>query len=335
MPGYQLVDYAEVGLPLWQISVDAISLAHQRLPPISEFVLRSVSHELCEADIGGFLGLQPDVTRGAIAQLIADRLVRPTFDVEGEESCGVTLTEDGEKMLRENGATVPIEEQIPVFFDGLYRRPTIIPPEQIAYPRDVESGRLVELAAMPANKPAVDEISIDELQALLATHAGGRGEFGRDLLKLKRISRYRRLFRLGVALVFKGVKNSRDLRVKFIVGGVRAEDLERRFAEQGGLTRPGFVKSFSDSYLNANLRRHLGQDVAGVVLDAREFEARQRRLSLARLKASGVERKLLMVRDGELSPRDGPSEDEAKRARAELRAANDAMLQPSARPAAV
>ena len=37
--GYRLADYAEVGLPVYLLTVRALTLAHKKIPPIEEFVL--------------------------------------------------------------------------------------------------------------------------------------------------------------------------------------------------------------------------------------------------------------------------------------------------------
>ena len=41
--GYDLIDYAEVALPLYRLTVDAITMVHHDIPPIKEFVMRSIA----------------------------------------------------------------------------------------------------------------------------------------------------------------------------------------------------------------------------------------------------------------------------------------------------
>jgi hypothetical protein len=336
MAGFELVDYAEIALPVWQLSLEAVSIAHQRLPPTREFVLRAIETGLSKEEVAGFLGLDASTVDGALAQLATDRLVQ--LDADGAHTSagdGVTITPDGIGALEESGISVPVEDNFPVFFDGIHRMPVNVPADQIALPRDTESGLLVELPATPPTKPIVADLKIVDVERLLERQSGGRHEFGRHLLSLKRISRYRRIFRRGVGLVFKGMNNRNDLRLKIIVGGVRDEDLERRFADQGGLARPGFIKAFSDAYLNANLRKHMGQEIAAAILDGDEFGSRKRAFSLAKLRMGGLERKASMVDRGEIPRSEAPLREEVKKAQIDLRDASLALSEPSVRPAAV
>jgi len=55
--GYRLVDYAEVALPVYFLTVRASTLAHKRISPIEEFVLKAVDIGLQTAgDVAAFLG---------------------------------------------------------------------------------------------------------------------------------------------------------------------------------------------------------------------------------------------------------------------------------------
>src|ERR1700679_4182093 len=113
LPGFELVDYAEVALPLWQLSVESISVAHKRLPPISEFTLRALKAGLRVQELSGFLGLTEDVLDGTLAQLLSDRLVRarPAEVCASSQVPDLAITEDGVRVLDQDGMSVPIEAQ--------------------------------------------------------------------------------------------------------------------------------------------------------------------------------------------------------------------------------
>jgi hypothetical protein len=54
-PGYELIDYAPVALPLFRLTVDAVTMAHREIPPIKEFVMRSIAGGLGRVEeITGF-----------------------------------------------------------------------------------------------------------------------------------------------------------------------------------------------------------------------------------------------------------------------------------------
>lgn len=324
LAGFDLVDYAPCALPLWQLSVEAISVAHKKLQPIKEFCLRALDAGLDREDLAGFLGLDPAVVRGALSDLESEKLL--TLKDE------VSVTDAGRKALSE-GQQAPIQEQIQLLFDGILRVPIAAEPSELAWPRDIEEGAVVEISAHPADRPGIDDLNIADVDHVLSEIAGGRAELGRDILRLRRVTRHKRLFRRGVALVFKAPK-SNDLRVFFVVNGVRDEDLERRFAEAGGTARRGFVKAFSDSYLSANLRRHLGHEVTRK-LEAASYSSLQRDVSLAKLRREGLARKAKMAGMGQLMPNEVPDSQTMQEAAEAERAAVAALEASPARPAAV
>jgi hypothetical protein len=326
LAGFDLVDYAEVALPLWQLSVDALSVAHRRVQPIGEYVMRALGVGLFDDQVSGILGLEPDVVRGTLSQLTVDGLVTIAKN-------GAQLTESGKQALTE-GIQTPLEEQLSLLFDGLTRRPVDLPPEQIALPRDIEDGEVVEIVPTPAGRPKVTDLKISEVVNVLERQSGGRWEMGRDILRLRSISRYRRYFRRGVGLVFKA-KRGKELRLMFIIEGIPDEQLQSAFAEGGGTSRPGFVRAFSDSYLAANIRRHLGNEVSRLVLDFTEYERLQRRVSAAKARVSALKRRAELVEAGQLPAREAPDQTAIAAAMNEDAAAFAGLATAVVRPAAV
>jgi hypothetical protein len=327
LAGFDLVDYSEIALPLWQLSVETLSLAHRRFQPIVEFVLRALQSGLSIEEISGFLGLDLDVVRGALAQLAADRLVLSTDGV-------FALTDLGRRALAEEGIQVPIEEQLPILFDGLSRKPALKEPEETVSARDMEDGAVVEISSIPPNRPTISDLDLADVVHFLSHQSGGRREMGRDILRLKRISRWRRISRRAIGLVFKA-RVGKELRVIFVVDGVVDEVLQNRFAAGGGTSRPWFVRAFSDAYVAANVRRHLGQEASRITLDFSEYERTQRQLSMAKLRKAMLERKAQLVRAGMLPASDMPSRDLIRLANDEEGEALDALRAAPVRPAAV
>ena len=41
--GFRLADYAEVAIPVYKLQVQALTLAHRRLPPVEEFILKCLA----------------------------------------------------------------------------------------------------------------------------------------------------------------------------------------------------------------------------------------------------------------------------------------------------
>lgn len=65
--GFDLVNYTEVGLPVYKITVQALTQIRKPIPPIEEYVLKAIHAGLSsEQDIDGFLGLEPSILREAM-----------------------------------------------------------------------------------------------------------------------------------------------------------------------------------------------------------------------------------------------------------------------------
>ena len=70
-PGFRLADYAEVGLPVYRLTVQAYFLSRKQIPPVEEFVLKAIEAGLDSADgIGGFLGLERLLVDDVMASLV-------------------------------------------------------------------------------------------------------------------------------------------------------------------------------------------------------------------------------------------------------------------------
>src|SRR4051794_37798852 len=58
-PGYDLVSYREVALPLFRVELEVLVLEEKPIPPIQEFVLRAVGADMPDiSTIAGVLGLE-------------------------------------------------------------------------------------------------------------------------------------------------------------------------------------------------------------------------------------------------------------------------------------
>jgi hypothetical protein len=276
--GYDLIDYAEVALPLYRLTVDAITMVHHDIPPIKEFVMRSIAIGLdTAAEIGGFLGIDSTIVLATLDQLKSDRYATANEETE------IALTARGHDVLSKAKESSPQDEMLVFLYDRLTLKPVRLPPEQLLVPLNVDSKRTIEIRPYPAEGPEIDQIGLPDVLQVLTQQAGGRGAFGRDLLRLKRIVRRVRLYRPGVALVYKKVRSS-EIQIAFIVDEVRNEPLEHAFAERGGPKKMGFLRSIDESAAVADLRRYLGSDILKKVVDQASCEERRLAVSLARIK---------------------------------------------------
>ena len=68
--GFDLVSCREVGLPVYKITVQALTQIRKPIPPIEEYVLKAIDAGLsAEEEIAGFLGLERSILREAMIAL--------------------------------------------------------------------------------------------------------------------------------------------------------------------------------------------------------------------------------------------------------------------------
>jgi len=229
------------------------------------------------AEIGGFLGIDNTIVSATLDQLKDDRYAT------GGDEMEIALTARGHDVLGKAKESSPQDEMLVFLYDRLTLKPVRLPPEQLLAPINVDSKSTIEIRPYPAEGPEIDQIGLPDVLQVLTQQAGGRAAFGRDLLRLKRIVRRVRLYRPGVALVYKKVRSS-EIQIAFIVDEVRNEAIEHAFAERGGPKKMGFLRSIDESAAAADLRRYLGSDILKKIAEQASCEEKRLAVSLARIK---------------------------------------------------
>lgn len=283
--GYTLIDYSSVALPLYRLTVDAITMVHRDIAPIKEFVMKAINLGFEDSkSLVGFLGLDASVVDGTLTQLKTEKFVLPAED-DGQS---YVLTERGLDVLARAKISSPQDEMLVFLYDRLLLKPVRIVTADLLVPAQVDALNTIEIRAYPAEGPEVQALPIPEVLKVLEQQSGGRAAFGRDLLRLKRIVRRVRLFRQGVALVYKKNRSS-EIVVDFVVDDVRQEAISHTFAERGGPKKMGFLKAIDESLTAADLRKYLGSDVHRMLPDTEELDERRLAVSVARIKVQAAE----------------------------------------------
>src|SRR4051794_13209346 len=116
-PGYELVSYGEVALPVYRLSVRAMILEKKAIPPVSEFVLRSVAAGVTlPRDIQAMLGLTATMVDGTIVELVHQEYLRLAAP---EASGPLVLTEKGTAGVEEAIQIVPERRNAELDFDAV------------------------------------------------------------------------------------------------------------------------------------------------------------------------------------------------------------------------
>lgn len=284
--GYVLVDYAPVALPLYRLTIDAITMVHRDLAPIKEFVLKAIATGLTEKDdVGGFLGLDKTVVDGTLTQLRAEKLLAQ-FDTE--TSTQLSLTDRGVEILEKCKVSSPQDETLVVTYDRLTQKPVRLVPADLLTPSQIDPLAMIEIRAYPAEGPDVADLSIPQIAQVLERQAGGRAAFGRDLLRFKRIFRRVRQYRRGVALVYKKIRSAEVL-VEFVIDDIRHEEVSHKFTERGGPKKMGFLKSIDEASTANDLKKYLGSDTLKFLPANDELEEAKSHVNTERIKLQAAE----------------------------------------------
>jgi len=237
-PGFELVSYREVALPLFQVSVEVLVLEEKPIPPIQEFVLRAVASGLTNVEsIGGLLGIQqPVVTRAAAALMHSDDLVLAGGSEEDRRH-RLTITRKGTETVEAACLVQAVETEIKVFVDGLTRRIVSVTGRGLhAYPASAARDRgLVEIPASPRRKPKFEEIPADEVKAMVANETEGR-RGKREIIGVLGVGKTKRYARDALALEFRARKGG-EPQISFVVDG-RLSDVHDTAFEQARARSP-------------------------------------------------------------------------------------------------
>ncbi|MEQ8995594.1 MAG: phospholipase D-like domain-containing protein [Coleofasciculus sp. B1-GNL1-01] len=265
--GFDLVSYKEVGLPVYKITVQALTQIRKPIPPIEEYVLKAIHAGLSsEQDIAGFLGLEPSILREAMIEL----RLSETIDLIAPEDSAMQvwkLTKKGERTLKEAQLIVPEERSFTINFDGLlryvrwYGRLDI----NLLRPRELRQQGMMEIPALPAKPPELSDIKLTDVDRIISQDEKERKKTRsreRELLALKTIERRQRFFQPALALIYKA-KDRDEVQVAFAIDERLSSEHEQAFARANGVKKLRIIENLNDSEC-----KKLAEDILG-----REFVA--------------------------------------------------------------
>lgn len=232
-PGYRLADVAEVGLPVYSLNIQVLTLAHKRLPPIEEFLLRCLSMNLCSVEeISEYLGLTREVLKPAFANLAQTENIALTAQ-HGMQAW--SLTKKGHTTLQASEIIAPEQRTFQIQFDAILRKPTLYRFQKPFKRRELDEEGLVEIETYPPKRPQLNEISPGDIERLLKA-VPGLTEQRRDVLAIRSIENIKKGFVRAVALLFKG-PNEDESQLAFVVDGMLSMPHELAFARTEGFKR--------------------------------------------------------------------------------------------------
>lgn len=144
-PGYELVGYASVAVPLYRLALSTITLERKRIPPVSEFVLRSIGIGISDpAEIKNLLGLTREMVNETVVSLAHEDYIAFTRDPDGK--AGIALTPKGQHGIEEATAVSAQTRDAELDYDALLGQPVpfsigFLEPESLRRPLCVTSLR--------------------------------------------------------------------------------------------------------------------------------------------------------------------------------------------------
>lgn len=260
--GFDLVSCREVGLPVYKITVQALTQLRKPIPPIEEYVLKAINIGLClEEDIGGFLGLEVPIVRDAMINLRISEdidLIAP----DGSLMQVWKLTKKGEVTLRDAKIIVPEERTFDINFDGLLRYPRWYGQLEfrLLKQKSLRDQAIIEIEPSPKKPPELSDLKLKNVDAIRREIEKARKakiKQDRDLLALKAIERRQRFFQPALALIYKA-KDSDDVQVAFAIDGVLSSEHEAAFARSNGVKKLKILETIKES-----APRKLAEEVLG------------------------------------------------------------------------
>ena len=265
--GFDLVSCREVGLPVYKITVQALTQLRKPIPPIEEYVLKAINAGLSsQEDIGGFLGLEPPIIRDAMINL---RMSEDIDLIAPDDTLMQVwkLTKKGEGTLRDAKIIVPEERTFDINFDGLLRHPRWYGRLEfrLLKQKDLRGKDIIEIEPSLKKPPELSDLKLKDVDAIIRQVEGAskaKVKQERDLLALKAIERRQRFFQPVSILIYKA-KDSDDVQVAFAIDGVLSNEHEAAFARSNGVKKLKILETIQES-----APRKLAEEVLG-----REFVA--------------------------------------------------------------
>lgn len=243
-PGYTLVSYGEVALPVYRLSVRTLAVAETPLSTTEVFVLRGIDQGLGSTeDITGVLGLDKRFVTSVVSELMrGDQLA--LLAPEGAKRQKLSLTMKGRRTLATEAAEHPEERMIQLFWDGLTRRVVAISDEGLVTAQEARSRGLRTIPTIGGSPPTADDLDRGEVERMLDDATGRRKRLV-SILSFLAIDKRYVVYQPAVALVYRG-RTPSDLLVSFAVDGQVSEPHEAAFARAEGVRRLKIAKELEE-----------------------------------------------------------------------------------------
>jgi hypothetical protein len=179
-PGCRFIDIIPVGIPIHVVRLLTVFSENQQIPPIDEFVLKSLAAGVNTVEhITGFLGLHQKTVESVLVSMHLNELISvppqtssvesPRYD-QATDRGTLLLTAKGRLVLESLSRTTIVEKKIEgVAIHGFTGQPAPIDPGSLISQSELKQYGMLELPAIPRECPRPDLINVQLLQQCVST----------------------------------------------------------------------------------------------------------------------------------------------------------------------
>jgi hypothetical protein len=281
-PGYSIVNYRPVALPVFRLQVLVTLLEQQPIGPIEQFILKAIRLSINNAEgISQFLGL-PEIV---VNKQLAASLFEGTLACVKDAPANFLLTKSGETRLEECAKNDVTKEVIPFYVDGVTREVIAVRKENLYKSSELKTVGISSLPPSPKRPPMIRELDVGQMNTILKANIGWKS-ISRRIIKVDALVDKTYLhFRPAIALAYKS-SNGRSVSIGFMIEGLVSELHEKMFMNSGDATKSTVFKDIFDvrrRRLDIQQMFRQAQDIfalPGGMMDLDESPRRRPRLTL-------------------------------------------------------
>jgi len=212
---FKLADFIEIALPVYYLNVLAITIAHKKVPPIEEFILRSIALGVSDSSqLSAYLGLEDRVLQPALVGLLQTSDIGVVACTDGRQ---FRLTQKGKGALERAEIVTTEERPLPIYFDALTRKAAWYRNLELLDYRAMKHQGLFEINQSPPVRPRLGDLRIPEINRI-AKAVYQSSETKRDLLAISAIESCKKVFLPAVALIYTATPET-EIQVGVAVDG--------------------------------------------------------------------------------------------------------------------
>jgi hypothetical protein len=224
--GFRLADYSEVAIPIYRLHVQALTLAHRRLPPVEEFILKCLALNVSTLEeIEDFLGLEQEVVKSGLVNLAQTESIALTAP-RGKQTWA--LTSKGRATLQTAELVSPEEQTFSIQFDIITRKPALYRFQKPLRHKELLEEGLKEIEIAPRKHPQPGEITALGIEKILKVTPGLTDQ-RRDVLAIRSIENIKPFYIRAIALIYRSIEGE-DAQIAFVVDGKLSEEHQLAFA---------------------------------------------------------------------------------------------------------